>query len=212
VEWLIPPLWPWKIITLPARGPRPTLKGEEQITLRLMDDIVIPPTTTSYDRPPAYFKPQPSYDRPSASYRSQSYDRAPVFNARATTISAKSEIAPSSVTAKNYSAVQAAFATQPAAVDLPSESAQEPQHLTIIALKSGNTLTVTHYRVDSGSLNYVLSTGAEGSVDTQDVNWSRTSQLNSQRNATSAVGPDQRVVPLSDLFSNSSASLSDMRP
>jgi hypothetical protein len=192
VEWLIPPLWPWKIITLPARGPRPTLKGEEQITLRLMDDIVIPRTTTSYDRPPAYFKPQPSYDRPSASYRSQSYDRASVFNVPATTISAKSEIAPSSVTSENHSAVQAAFATQPAAVDLPSVAAQG-QHLTIIALKSGNTLTVTHYRVDSRNLNYVLSTGAEGSVDTQDVNWSRTSQLNSQRNTTSALGPVQGV-------------------
>jgi len=29
-------LWPWKIIMLPARGPRPTLKGESQLTLRLM--------------------------------------------------------------------------------------------------------------------------------------------------------------------------------
>src|SRR5882762_1253068 len=28
VEWTIPLLWPEKIITLPARGPRPTLKGE----------------------------------------------------------------------------------------------------------------------------------------------------------------------------------------
>src|SRR6266481_3057548 len=27
VEWLIPPLWPWKILTLPAKGPRPALKG-----------------------------------------------------------------------------------------------------------------------------------------------------------------------------------------
>src|ERR1700736_5763909 len=42
VEWLIPPLWPWKILTLPARGRRPTLKGEEQITVRLMDDIDVP--------------------------------------------------------------------------------------------------------------------------------------------------------------------------
>ncbi len=24
VEWMIPPLWPWKIIMLPARGPRPS--------------------------------------------------------------------------------------------------------------------------------------------------------------------------------------------
>src|SRR6266576_2960813 len=42
VEWMLPPLWPWKIIMLPARGPKPTLKGESVMTLRLMDDIQIP--------------------------------------------------------------------------------------------------------------------------------------------------------------------------
>src|SRR5664279_3750073 len=42
VEWMLPPLWPWKIIMLPARGPKPTLKGESQLTLRLMDDVQIP--------------------------------------------------------------------------------------------------------------------------------------------------------------------------
>lgn len=42
VEWLIPPLWPWKIISLPFRGPRPALKGEEPLTLRLMEDVVVP--------------------------------------------------------------------------------------------------------------------------------------------------------------------------
>jgi hypothetical protein len=41
-EWMLPPLWPWKLITLPARGPHPTLKGEELLTLRLMDDVVVP--------------------------------------------------------------------------------------------------------------------------------------------------------------------------
>src|SRR6266404_1315332 len=69
VEWLIPPLWPWKILTLPARGPRPTLKGEEQITVRLMDDIDVPRpggSLRSYERPPA-----------PASYHSQSF-RKPV--------------------------------------------------------------------------------------------------------------------------------------
>jgi hypothetical protein len=44
VEWMLPPLWPWKIITLPARGPRPTFKGEEVLTLRLMDDVSVPKT------------------------------------------------------------------------------------------------------------------------------------------------------------------------
>jgi hypothetical protein len=42
VEWMLPPLWPWKVIMLPARGPRPQLKGETVLSLRLMDDIQIP--------------------------------------------------------------------------------------------------------------------------------------------------------------------------
>src|SRR5262249_46482095 len=42
VEWAIPILWPMKVLTLPARGPRPTLKGETRIGLRLMEDIMIP--------------------------------------------------------------------------------------------------------------------------------------------------------------------------
>jgi len=40
--WLLPPLWPIKLMTLPARGPYPTLKGEVPITLRLLDDVAIP--------------------------------------------------------------------------------------------------------------------------------------------------------------------------
>src|ERR1700736_2088484 len=78
VEWLIPPLWPWKILMLPARGPRPTLKGESQITVRLMDDIQIPRQLaqsnvrpTSYDRPRPYYRPQ-SFDRPPSSGRQRS--------------------------------------------------------------------------------------------------------------------------------------------
>src|SRR5438445_11434277 len=50
VEWLIPPLWPWKVLTLPARGPRPTLKGEVPITLRLMDTVVVSEASDSSRR------------------------------------------------------------------------------------------------------------------------------------------------------------------
>src|SRR5713226_8170 len=42
IEWAIPILWPEKIITLPMRGPRPTLKGETRILLRLLEDVSIP--------------------------------------------------------------------------------------------------------------------------------------------------------------------------
>lgn len=40
--WTIPILWPIKLMTLLARGPRPTISGEVPITLRLMDDVCIP--------------------------------------------------------------------------------------------------------------------------------------------------------------------------
>ncbi len=40
--WTIPILWPVKLMTLPARGPRPTISGEVPIALRLMDDVRIP--------------------------------------------------------------------------------------------------------------------------------------------------------------------------
>jgi len=60
-EWMIPPLWPWKVLSLPRRGPRPTLKGEEPLELRLMEDISIP-ALLAYgsfkpDRPPYGLQP-----------------------------------------------------------------------------------------------------------------------------------------------------------
>src|SRR5271157_6290165 len=73
VEWMIPPLWPWKVISLPFRGPRPTLKGEEPLELRLMDDIVIPRSLAQVSHP----------DRPpwASSTRPSMYDAAPHANA-----------------------------------------------------------------------------------------------------------------------------------
>jgi hypothetical protein len=44
ITWLIPILWPIDLIELPRRGPRPTLKAETVLTLRLMEDIKVPET------------------------------------------------------------------------------------------------------------------------------------------------------------------------
>src|SRR5260370_20149508 len=50
VEWMLPPLWPWKVLTLPARGPRPTFKGEVRVTLRVMDDVTVPSNSGASNR------------------------------------------------------------------------------------------------------------------------------------------------------------------
>jgi len=42
VEWMIPILWPIDLINLPRRGPRPVLKPETRLTVRLLDDLGVP--------------------------------------------------------------------------------------------------------------------------------------------------------------------------
>ena len=42
VTWCIPILWPIDLLMLPARGPRPTLKEETRLTLKVMDDLGVP--------------------------------------------------------------------------------------------------------------------------------------------------------------------------
>ena len=179
VEWLLPPLWPWKILTLPARGPRPTLKGEEQITVRLMDDIDVPRpggSLRSYERPPA-----------PASYHSQSF-RKPVAlkNSEKPANDAPdiSEIgyeatntAPADVAATNASATSEAPAQM---VRTSSVVTGQPARVRLIALKSENVYAVTTYRINGGSLSYVLASGGTGSVDLTEVDWRATSRLNAE--------------------------------
>jgi len=42
IEWLIPVLWPIDILNLPRRGPRPPLKNESRIVVKVMNDLVAP--------------------------------------------------------------------------------------------------------------------------------------------------------------------------
>jgi len=200
VEWLIPPLWPWKIITLPARGPRPTLKNEEQVTVRLMDDIQIPRLLASsqpFERPT-------SYDRPRPTYRPQSFDRPPgaggqrpseqrtseltqAMNAPENKISDVSYAAPSAAAQESKPDVpdSSLAQTEPSAPD--STTTRQPLRIRWIALKPGNVYAVTNYRIHEGSVTYVLSSGAKGSVDITAVDWRKTSHLNAEPIASSVA-------------------------
>jgi hypothetical protein len=81
ITWMIPILWPIDLINLPRRGPRPTLKAETALTLRVMEDIEVPtapepqrdpyglvPRSSQNDVPPAPTDQQPApqmtYDQP----------------------------------------------------------------------------------------------------------------------------------------------------
>src|SRR6266851_7754395 len=189
VEWLIPPLWPWKILTLPAKGPRPALKGESQITVRLMDDIDVPrqgSSLRSYQRPPA-----------PASYHSQSFHSKPVAPKNSEQPAPQkpadnkdtSDLSEIGYEAKNVAPTDGSGSMTNAAVtsDPPAQMVRtssvvsgQPARVRLIALKSENVYAVTNYRINGGSLSYVLASGGKGSVDITEVDWRATSRLNAE--------------------------------
>lgn len=67
LTWSIPILWPVDLLELPRRGPRPTLKAETKITVKVMDDIEIPqfqdlpesPSQPTLKQRPASYEAQP---------------------------------------------------------------------------------------------------------------------------------------------------------
>lgn len=150
LEWMFPPLWPWKVVSLPARGPRPTLKGEEQLTLRLMDDISVP-RNVAYTASSNwhYFG-----DSPSGAYaRPQSYS-----------VGQPPAAAPPSATLSN--------------INYATDANGQAVRVTHIALKGGAMFDVRSYRIDSGIVNFVQTNGSEGAVESSAVDWRTTSQLN----------------------------------
>jgi hypothetical protein len=60
VLWSIPILWPVDMLMLPMRGPRPTLKQEARLTLKVMDDLGIPITEPSQRDPSGLIRRTPS--------------------------------------------------------------------------------------------------------------------------------------------------------
>ena len=60
VEWWIPILWPIDLLNLPRRGPRPTLKTETRLTLKVMDDMEVPITEDPDRDPSGLYRREPS--------------------------------------------------------------------------------------------------------------------------------------------------------
>jgi hypothetical protein len=163
VEWMIPPLWPWKVLMLPARGPRPTLTGEEPLQLRLMDDIVVPRAVAAQfahpDRPPyASSSTGPSSFlgvQPSQTMQPATAEEQPALDTKGTFVNTGMEV--NTTDAKN----------EPAG------------RVTALALTSNQVLVVTKYRIDGRVINYRAVNGTEGSVDEAQVNWRKSTELTS---------------------------------
>jgi len=191
VEWLIPPLWPWKILTLPAKGPRPTLKGEEQVTVRLMDDIDVPRPNSSlrsYQRPPApaSYHSQ-SFRKPVALKNSENPAQEKPASQKPADSSDPADLSEIGYEAKNVAPIDVGMTNAAVTAEAPAQMVRtssvvtgQPARVRLIALKSANVYAVTNYRINGGSLSYVLASGGKGSVDLTEVDWRATSRLNAE--------------------------------
>lgn len=147
-EWMIPLLWPWKVVSLPMRGPRPALKGEESLELRLMDDISIP-ATMAYgpmkpDRPPYASLAQPS------NFTSRSANTA--------------ELAVSKIASGDSLAATGNW--------------KPPIRCTILVLKSNETFALSKYRRVGNVLVFEELNGTNGAVEMDLVDWRKTTERN----------------------------------
>ena len=167
VEWMIPPLWPWKVVMLPARGPRPKLKGETVLSLRLMDDVQIPQVAQTYG-PSWHFFGRPQ----SQSYQGSLQDSSglrPRLSVRDASAQSVADGIP-----------QASYATY-VTRDTSAAVRSTAPGLPVFVLKSGTVLAVGNYSYQDNRITYTLAGGGGGVIGSDEVDWSTTTQVNARR-------------------------------
>src|SRR5580698_2046511 len=165
VEWLIPPLWPWKIITLPARGPRPTLKGESQLELRLMDDVLIPQVSAT-NGPDWHFFGKPRLENDSyypqpyqgASYRSNDYrsndPNGPQLGVRNVAVTSSEQPIANRATANQPVATETPRVVYASYVTKSATGNGAAPGVPVFVLKSGMVLEVGNYTYQDNRISY----------------------------------------------------------
>ena len=180
VEWMLPPLWPWKIIMLPARGPRPKLKGETMLSLRLMDDVQIPQVSANNSNGPNWhFFGRPrvqndSFYQDSSASSSNAYNSGPQLAVRR--VSASEPLVAQEDAQQDTQITYASYVSK-ASANGTSASPGVP----VVVLKSGMILSVGNYSYQEGRISYELASGGTGVIAANEVDWSTTTRVNNKR-------------------------------
>ena len=180
VEWMLPPLWPWKIIMLPARGPRPKLKGETMLSLRLMDDVQIPQVSANNSNGPNWhFFGRPrvqndSFYQDSSASSSNTYNAGPQLAVRR--VSASEPLVAQEDAQQDTQFTYASYVSRASA-----NGASASPGVPVFVLKSGMILSVGNYSYQEGRISYELASGGNGVIAANEVDWSTTTRVNNKR-------------------------------
>jgi hypothetical protein len=176
MEWAIPVLWPEKVLTLPMRGPRPVLKQETRITLKLMEPLTVPQGVAEYQTQapllrPGAFRPSP----PSASRPGERAGLQPAVR----------ELPPAT------SMTRATADPMLERISLVSTSTQERASTegTLLILTDGSAQLVKNYWFDSGQkLQFVSPDGHTGAFPIEALDLATTVKLNRERGVSFVIG------------------------
>ena len=170
VEWSVPILWPVKVLTLPARGPRPVLKGETRIKLRLMDEILVPESASVTANG---LSTKSSASLPTIEDGDASLPR------RATNVFYRDR---NLQTSQPIPISSNQIAQYPARAATNQAQLRKTQPLlTLLALKGGRAYLVVDYWVDNGNLEFTTDLGERKAVPVEDFDFPLTGRLNAQR-------------------------------
>jgi len=187
IEWMLPPLWPWKVLMLPARGPRPALKGESVMTLRLMDDVQIPQVAQGSAPlgPGWHYFNEP---KNGSFHDSQLRQTAPQITARDLTPTSDEE--PVTLPQISYASfvtkdLPLPVPTNPGLSEMQSVAALRPAANApgspVFVLKTGMVLSVGNFMYRDSRITYTLAGGGSGVISTDEIDWSATTRVNAER-------------------------------
>ena len=199
IEWMIPVLWPIKILTLPARGPYPALKGESRLTMRLMEDVIVPmPAVRASIPSPPWAAPTSYIPSPYGLMRPASLvTREPVVSERV--VDDRSGSLPGRPLMVESRAIE------PVATDIPPiQPAREVQTTstpgpsdpkwTLVVLKGGSAFLARQYWVQGGQIQCVSDDGEKKAFALDGVDLYQTVRLNRERNVEFVLHSKDGVV------------------
>jgi hypothetical protein len=182
--WMVPVLWPIKIVTLPMRGPYPALKGESRLTMRLMEDVDVPIPNSARASIPA-----PPWVRPS-NYTPTSYGllrpasmvtRGP---ATAVPVSAQSSDAVPTLSPRPVEPL-AMQASTPTAAGKPA---------ALVVLHGGSAFLAREYWIQGSEMHCVSEDGEAKAFPVESVDLYQTVKLNRERNVEFTLRTKEAVT------------------
>jgi hypothetical protein len=169
VEWSIPVLWPMKVVSLPMRGPRPALKSESRLTLKVMEDVIVPDVrlTSGFALPADTSWADKFWLRE----RSMLRDFYPQLG-----------ISPS-----EFEASMPARETQTAAL-ASIEQVKRESPMTVLILKDGTMDLANDYWFEDGHrIRFESADGMTGAIRLPDLDYARTVRFNQERGVTFVI-------------------------